>query len=389
MSVFTTAANLDRLPPYLFAQIDAKRDALREQGIEVISLGIGDPDIPTPSHIVDAMAQAIRDPKNHQYPDYAGSLAYRTACAAWMQRRFGVELDPKTEVLALIGSKEGIAHIHTAFVNPGDYVLAPSIGYPVYSGGATLMHAQTHFLRMRAETGWLAELDAVPAEVLSRARILFLGYPNNPTGAVATPEYFDEAIAFCREHDILLVHDNAYSEISYDGYVAPSILERPGAKDVCIEMFSLSKTYNMTGWRIGFACGNPSAILALGTVKNNLDSGQFTAIQDAAIAALEGDQQCVADMCALYQHRRNLVLDALDAIGVQCEAPPATIYVWAKVPKGFTSTDFAEKVLTEAHVIVTPGNGYGPDGEGYIRISLTTPDDQLLEAVRRIKETLA
>ncbi|MDR2586635.1 MAG: LL-diaminopimelate aminotransferase [Coriobacteriales bacterium] len=383
-----TANNLNHLPPYLFAQIDAKRDALRAQGIEVISLGIGDPDIPTPTHIVDAMAEAIRNPANHQYPDYAGSLAYRSACAAWMQRRFGVELDPRTEVLALIGSKEGIAHIHTAFVNPGDYVLAPSIGYPVYSGGATLMHANTHFLRMRAETDWLAELADVPAEVLKKARILFIGYPNNPTGAIATPEYFDEAIAFCREHDLLLVHDNAYSEISFDGYVAPSILERPGAKDVCIEMFSLSKTYNMTGWRIAFACGNPTAVRALGTVKNNLDSGQFTAIQDAAIVALEGDQQCVADMCALYQRRRDLVLDALAAIGIECEAPKATIYVWAKVPEGYTSTDFTEKLLTEAHVIVTPGNGYGPDGEGYIRISLTTPDDQLLEAVRRIKATL-
>jgi LL-diaminopimelate aminotransferase len=383
-----TADNLNHLPPYLFAQIDAKRDALRAQGIEVISLGIGDPDMPTPAHIVEAMAEAIRDPRNHQYPDYAGSLAYRSACAAWMARRFGVELDPTTEVLALIGSKEGIAHIHTAFVNPGDFVLAPSIGYPVYSGGATLMHANTHFLRMRAETGWLAELADVPTEVLARARILFLGYPNNPTGAVATPEYFDEAIAFCRAHDLLLVHDNAYSEISFDGYVAPSILERPGAKDVCIEMFSLSKTYNMTGWRIAFACGNPAAVRALGTVKNNLDSGQFTAIQDAAIAALEGDQRCVAEMCALYQHRRDLVLDALRAIGIECEAPKATIYVWAKVPEGLSSADFTEKVLTEAHVIVTPGNGYGPDGEGYIRISLTCPDDQLLEAVRRIKGTM-
>jgi LL-diaminopimelate aminotransferase len=237
---------------------------------------------------------------------------------------------------------------------------------------------------MRAETGWLAELENIPTDVLPRARILFLGYPNNPTGAVATPEYFDEAIAFCRTHDLLLVHDNAYSEITFDGYVAPSILERPGAKEVCIEMFSLSKTYNMTGWRIAFACGNAEAVRALGTVKNNLDSGQFTAIQDAAIVALEGDQQCVADMCALYQSRRDLVLDALGAIGIECEAPKATIYVWAKVPVGYTSAEFAEKVLTEAHVIVTPGSGYGPDGEGYIRISLTTPDNQLLEAVRRI-----
>jgi LL-diaminopimelate aminotransferase len=376
------------MPPYLFAQIDKKRAALEAQGVDVISLGIGDPDMPTPPHIVDAMVAAVRNPANHQYPDYAGSKAYRTAAAGWMQRRFGVEACPEREVLALIGSKEGIAHIHTAFVNPGDYVLAPSIGYPVYSGGATLMHAHTHFLPMRADDGWLARLDDVPSDVLARARILFLGYPNNPTGAVATPAYFDEAIAYCRKHGLLLVHDNAYSEIGFDGYRAPSILERPGAKEVCIEMFSLSKSYNMTGWRIGFAVGNETAVQALGTIKNNLDSGQFTAVQDAAIVALESSQQCVSDMCALYQRRRDLVLEALKAIGVDCVIPKATIYVWARVPEGLTSAEFAEKVLTEAHVIVTPGSGYGPDGEGFMRISLTTPDDRLLEAVRRIKETL-
>ncbi|GHT78222.1 LL-diaminopimelate aminotransferase [Actinomycetota bacterium] len=384
-----TAKNLDNLPPYLFAQIDAKRDALREAGIEVISLGIGDPDMPTPSHIVDAMAQAIRNPANHQYPDYAGSKAYRTACANWMLSRFGVEVDSVSETLALIGSKEGVAHIHTAFVNPGDYVLAPSIGYPVYSGGATLMHANTYFLPMQESDGWLADFSNVPADILAKAKILFIGYPNNPTGAIATAEYFDKAIEFCSQHHILLVHDNAYSEIGFDGYVAPSILERPGAKDIAIEMFSLSKTYNMTGWRIGFAVGNSVAIKALGTVKNNLDSGQFTAIQDAAIAALEGSQDCITEICALYQRRRDLVLEALRAIGINCQSPKATIYVWANVPSGYTSAEFAEKVLTDAHVIVTPGSGYGPDGEGYIRISLTTPDDQLLEAVRRIKKTLA
>ncbi|MDR1713544.1 MAG: LL-diaminopimelate aminotransferase [Coriobacteriales bacterium] len=383
-----TASNLDNLAPYLFAEIDRKRDALRAQGHDVISLGIGDPDMPTPPHIVAAMGEAIKNPANHQYPDYAGSPAYRTAAANWMQRRFGVDVDPATETLALIGSKEGIAHIHTAFVNPGEYVLAPSIGYPVYSGGATLMHAQTHFLRMRAETGWLAELDGIPADVLAQAKILFIGYPNNPTGAVATEEYFDAAIELCRQHDLLLVHDNAYCEIGFDGYRAPSILQRPGAKDVAIEMFSLSKAYNMTGWRIGFAVGNATAIDALGRVKNNLDSGQFTAIQDAAIVALEGPQDCIAEMCALYQRRRDLVLEALAAIGVECEAPKATIYVWAQVPDGYTSAEFTEKVLTEAHVIVTPGNGYGPDGEGWIRISLTTPDARLLEAVDRIKRTL-
>lgn len=383
-----TAACLNHMAPYLFAQIDAKRDALKAQGVDVISLGIGDPDLPTPAHIVDAMAAAIRKPENHQYPDYAGSPAYREACATYMDRRFGVKLDPSTEVLALIGSKEGIAHLHTAFVDPGDYVLAPSIGYPVYSGGATLMSANTYFMPMKEENGFLADFDDVPADVLAKAKIMFLGYPNNPTGACATDEYFDRAIDFCIAHDLLLAHDNAYCDICFDGYSAPSILERPRAMECCIEFFSLSKSYNMTGWRIAFACGNATAVGALGTVKNNLDSGQFTAVQDAGIAALTGDQQCVADMCALYQRRRDLVVDALRAIGMECRAPKATIYVWAKVPQGETSASFATKLLEQAHVIVTPGSGYGPDGEGFVRISLTTPDDRLLEAVRRIKETM-
>lgn len=384
-----TAAFLNRMPPYLFAQIDAKRDALEAQGVDVISLGIGDPDTPTPPHIVDAMAEAIRNPANHRYPDYAGSRAYRTACADWMRSRFGVEVDPATEVLALIGSKEGIAHLHTAYLDPGDWVLAPSIGYPVYSGGALMQNANTYFMPMREEDGFLADFSQVPADVLDAAKIMFLGYPNNPTGACAAEAYFDAAIAFCLEHDLLLAHDNAYCDICFDGYRAPSILERPHAKECCIEFFSLSKSYNMTGWRIAFACGNPEAVGALGTVKNNLDSGQFTAVQDAAIAALSGDQQCVADLCALYQHRRDVVVEALRAIGLECNTPKATIYVWAKVPAGETSASFATKLLEQAHVIVTPGSGYGPDGEGYIRISLTTPDDRLLEAARRIKEAMA
>ena len=384
-----TAECLNHIAPYLFAQIDKKRDALVEQGIDVISLGIGDPDMPTPDHIVEAMIEAVRKPENHQYPDYAGSLAYRTACASWMKQRFGVDVDPKTEVLGLIGSKEGIFHLHTAFVDPGDYVLAPSIGYPVYAGGATLMSAQTYFMPMREESGFLADFDTVPEDVLAKAKIMFISYPNNPTGAVATDEYFDKAIAFCLEHDLLLAHDNAYSEIGFEGYRAPSILERPRAKECCIEFFSLSKAYNMTGWRIAFATGNAEAIAALGTVKNNLDSGQFTAIQDAAIAALTGSQDCIDDMAAIYERRRDLVVDALSAIGVQCEKPKATIYVWAKVPDGYTSESFATALLEQAHVIVTPGSGYGPDGEGYIRISLTTPDERLSEAVKRIKSITA
>lgn len=379
---------LNHLAPYLFAQIDAKRDALVAQGVDVISLGIGDPDMPTPSHIVDALIKAAQNPANHQYPDYAGSLAYREACADWMRDRFGVTLDPKTEVLALIGSKEGIAHLHTAFVNPGDYVLAPSIGYPVYSGGATLQSANTYFMPMTAENGFLADFEQVPEDILKRAKIMFLGYPNNPTGAIATEEYFDKAIDFCIRHDLLLAHDNAYCEIGFDGYRAPSILERPRAMECCIEFFSLSKAYNMTGWRIGFAAGNPYAIEALGTVKNNLDSGQFGAIQDAAIVALRSSQDCIDEMNAIYMRRRDAIVEALQAISLECNTPQATIYVWAKVPNGYTSAEFAEKLLEQAHVIVTPGSGYGPDGEGYIRISLTTPDDRLLEAVDRIKKTM-
>ncbi len=383
-----TAECLNHMSPYLFAQIDEKRYALEAKGVDVISLGIGDPDMPTPKHIVDSMAMAIRDPKNHQYPDYAGSLEYRTACAQYMNKRFNVDVDPKTEVLAIIGSKEGIAHLHTAFVNPGDYVLAPSIGYPVYSGGATLQNANTYFMPMNAENNFLADFDNIPADVLAKAKIMFLGYPNNPTGAIATDEYFDKAIDFCIEHDILLAHDNAYCEICFEDYVAPSILQRPRAMECCIEFFSLSKSYNMTGWRIGWACGNATAVKALGTVKNNLDSGQFNAIQEAAITALTGPQDCIHDMCELYQRRRDLIVDALHAIGVQCTAPKATIYVWAKVPDGYTSAEFATKLLEEAHVIVTPGSGYGPDGEGYIRISLTTPDDRILEAVDRMKKSM-
>lgn len=377
---------LDNLPPYLFAQIDAKKAALVRQGADVISLGIGDPDTATPSHIVDAMAEAIRKPENHQYPDYAGSEAYRRACADYMKRRFNVDVDPEREMLALIGSKEGIAHLCNAFVDPGDYVLAPAIGYPVYSGGATLVSGKTWYMPMREEDGFLADFSDIPEEVLQRAKIMFLNYPNNPTGAIAPDSYLDKAIDFCIEHDLVLAYDNAYCDICFDGYRAPSILERPRAKECAIEFFSLSKTYNMTGWRIGFACGNEEAVQALGTVKNNLDSGQFTAIQDAAIVALQGPQDCVQDMCDLYTRRRDEVVAALQALGMDCKAPQATIYVWAKVPEGETSESFATKLLENAHIIVTPGTGYGEGGEGYVRISLTTPDDRLEEALRRIRE---
>lgn len=383
-----TANRIANLPPYLFAEIDRKAGLKRAQGIDVISLGIGDPDRPTPDRIVEAMGRAIHDPKNHRYPGYAGAPKYREACSAWMQRRFGVDVDPNTETLALIGSKEGIAHVFLAFVDPGDVTLVPGAGYPVYHTGGILCGGETYWMPMTEENGFLADFESTPADVLARTKMMFLSYPNNPTSAIADEEYFDRAIAFAGEHDILLIHDNAYSEIGYDGYRPPSLLERPGAKDVAIELFSCSKAYNMTGWRVAFACGNAAAIKALGTVKSNIDSGVFTAVQDAAIEAFAGPQDEIDALCAMYQRRRDLVMGALTKIGIRAAMPKATIYVWAKVPDGYTSAAFAEKILEEANVIVPAGSAYGPSGEGFIRISLTTPDERLEEAIARIEASL-
>jgi len=384
-----TAKRIDHLPPYLFAEIDRKKALKTAQGIDVISLGIGDPDTPTPDHIVEAMIAATRNPANHQYPSYVGAPRYRAACSEWMKRRFDVVVDPSTEVLALIGSKEGIAHLFTAFVDPGDYTLVPGAGYPVYYTGGVMVGGETWWMPMTEENGFLADFESTPPEVLAKAKMMFLSYPNNPTSAIANDEYFDRAIAFAKEYDLLIVHDNAYSEIGFDGYVAPSFLQRPGAKDVAIELFSASKAYNMTGWRVAFACGNAQAIKALGTVKSNIDSGVFTAVQDAAIEAFLGPQDSIVELNAMYQRRRDLVLSALDKIGIEVPIKPiATIYVWAKVPAGYDSASFAGMILEEANVIVAAGSAYGPSGEGYIRISLTTPDDRLEEAIKRIENSL-
>jgi LL-diaminopimelate aminotransferase len=384
-----TAKRIDNLPPYLFAEIDRKKALKTAQGIDVISLGIGDPDTPTPDHIVEAMIAATKNPANHQYPSYVGAPRYREACSEWMKRRFDVDVDPGTEVLALIGSKEGIAHLFTAFVDPGEYTLVPGAGYPVYYTGGIMVGGETWWMPMTQENGFLADFESTPPEILAKAKMMFLSYPNNPTSAVANDEYFDRAIAFAKQHDLLIVHDNAYSEIGFDGYVAPSFLERPGARDVAIELFSASKAYNMTGWRVAFACGNAQAIKALGTVKSNIDSGVFTAVQDAAIEAFLGPQDSIADLNAMYQRRRDLVLSALDTIGIEVPFKPmATIYVWAKVPDGYDSASFAGMILEEANVIVAAGSAYGPSGEGYVRLSLTTPDDRLEEAIKRIENSL-
>lgn len=385
IAVKFAAKRLDNLPAYLFAEIDRKKALLQEQGHDVISLGIGDPDKPTPQRIIKAMEEAINRPSNHQYPSYAGSPQYRKACAEFMHRRFDVELDPTAEVLALIGSKEGIAHLFPAFVDPGAYTLIPGVGYPVYDGGAILNDSKSYWMPMNEENDFLADFESAPADVLANAQMMILSYPNNPTSAIATPEYFDRAIAFAKKHNLLLVHDNAYCDIAFDGYVPISILSRPGAMDCCIELFSTSKSYNMTGWRCAFAVGNADAIKTLGIVKSNIDSGIFTAVQEAAIEALLGPQDDVAEMSALYQHRRDLVMEALHAMGIEGRTPKGTIFIWAKVPKGYTSAEYAEKVLTQAHVIVAPGHAYGPDGEGYFRISLATEDDRLIEALNRMK----
>lgn len=374
--------------PYLFVELARKRAALEARGIDVVSLSVGDPDGPTPDFIVDAMVKAVRDPQFQHYPAYAGSPEFRAAAARYLQNRFDVKVDPATEVLALIGSKEGIVHLGNAFVDEGDYVLVPSIGYPAYTAAATLRNARVWQMPTTAANGYLADFSQVPDEVLARTKLMFLGYPNNPTGACAPESYLDEAIAFCRQHDILLAHDNAYCDICYDGYQAPALLQRPGARDVGIEFFSLSKGYNMTGWRIAFAAGNEQAIKALGTVKNNVDSGVFNAVQQAGIAALTSDQHTVREQCELYQARRDVLVPALNQMGLACEAPKATIYVWAKVPDGYTSVEFSDYLLNEAHVAVTPGSGYGKDGEGYIRISLSVPDERLEEAIARMRSVL-
>jgi LL-diaminopimelate aminotransferase len=379
------AQRIAALPPYLFAEVDRRIAEKRAQGYDVISLGIGDPDLPTPEHIVRALEEAARVPANHRYPDYYGLRELRVAIADWYRDRFGVVLDPDTEVLPLIGSKEGIAHLPTAWVDPGDLVLVPDPGYPVYSIGTWLANGEVYWLPLRAENGFLPDLRAIPREVAQRARVLWLNYPNNPTAAVASLDFFQEVVDFAWEHGILVCHDNAYSEVAYDGYRAPSFLEVEGAREVGLEFHSLSKTYNMTGWRIGMVVGNRTAIEALGRVKTNVDSGVFQAVQYAAIAALRGDQSWLAARNQHYQRRRDAVLATLRRLGIEAPAPRASLYVWGPVPAGMKSVEFCLRLLDEAAVWITPGVGFGPAGEGYFRISLTTPDDRLEEALARLE----
>jgi len=381
----TAARRLERIGAYLFADLDRKQEALQAQGVDVINLGVGDPDLPTPEHIVAALAEAARDPRTHRYPPYAGTREFREAVAAWYRRRFQVDLDPEREVLALIGSKEGLAHLPWALVNPGEATLVPDPGYPVYRAATILADGEPVAVPLRAERGFLPDLGAIPAVTARRARLLFLNYPNNPTAGVATLALFQEVAAWAREHGVLVVHDNSYSEIAYDGYRPPSFLQADGAREVGIELHSLSKTYCMTGWRVGFAVGNADALGALGRLKTNVDSGVFVAVQRAGVAALTGPQAPVAERLAVYQRRRDRVVEALTALGWDPPRPRATFYVWLRAPGGASGAAFAADVLERTGVVLTPGRGYGEEGEGYVRLSLTTPDDRLEEALDRLR----
>ncbi len=385
---FEEAQRIKNLPPYLFARIEKVIAEKKEAGIDVISLGIGDPDIPTPQHIITELQKQALVPENHQYPSSVGMLSYRQAVADFYNRRFQVQLDPKSEVVALIGSKEGIAHISWCYLNPGDLVLVPDPGYPVYSGGAILAGAEPYYMPLTAARGFLPDFSAIPEDAARKAKMMFLNYPNNPTGAVADEKFYREAIAFAQIYEILICHDNAYSEVSFDGYSPLSFMQIPGAKEVGIEFSSVSKAYNMTGWRIGWAVGNAEVIEALGRFKSNIDSGQFQAVQYAAMAGLSGPQDAVTANNEIYRERRDIVVDGLNAMGWNLEKPKATFYIWAPVPKGFTSASFAEFVIDKAGVVITPGNGYGEQGEGYFRISITMPKERIVEALERMKKNI-
>jgi LL-diaminopimelate aminotransferase len=384
MSIFEKADRLKRLPPYLFKEIDRKKTEMRAKGVDIIDLGIGDPDLPTPAHIVEAMQEAASDPSNHRYPSYSGMHEFRAAVAQWYKTRFGVDLEPEKEVLALIGSKEGIAHLPLAFINPGDIALVPTPGYPVYHTATLFAGGEPFYMPLYRENGFLPDLKAVPENVAQRAKVMFINYPNNPTAAVADMPFFETAIDFARKHGILICHDAAYSEVAYDGFKPASLLQVRGAKEAGLEFHSLSKTYNMTGWRVAFAVGNKEAIDGLGAIKSNVDSGVFQAIQIAAVKALLHDQSSVRDTNRVYQERRDLMVRGLREAGFELETPRASFYLWIMVPKGYTSTQLATKLL-EQGVVVTPGNGFGEPGEGYFRIALTQNKERLEEALRRIK----
>jgi LL-diaminopimelate aminotransferase len=388
MALTDPSKRLDAIPPYKFAELQKQVADKRAAGIDVINLGIGDPDYPTFPNVVEAMQAAVADPGNHTYPSNRGREEFRAALADFYRRRFEVEIDPDSEVIPAIGAKECICNLCFAFLDPGDIALASDPGYPPYTGGPLLAGAGSVLLPLEQDRGFAPDLDKLDADSLERARLIFINYPNNPTGAVVPDGFFEQVVELAREHEILVVHDNAYSETTYDGYVAPSFLATPGAKEVGVEVFSLSKGFNMTGWRCAAILGNAAAVSSYWRLKTNVDSGVFEAVQLAGAAALEGPRERITEMNAIYARRRDLVVEAVREIGVDVTPPKGTIYVWAPVPDGHTSTSFAELVLEEAAVVISPGSMYGPSGEGFFRISLTTPDERITEAVERMREHL-
>ena len=377
---------LEKIPPYLFAEIDRKIDEAKARGIDIISLGIGDPDTPTLQPVVDEMHKAIDNPKNHDYPPYNGTAQFRNGAKEWMKKRFGVDLNADTEILANIGSKEAIAHVFFAYVDKGDYTLVPDPGYPVYKNATIFAGGTPYAMPLLEENNFLPDFDKIPEDIAKKSKIMFLNYPNNPTGATADLEFYKKAVDFCKKYDILLCSDMAYSEMTYDGYKAPSVLEVEGAKDVAIEFYSHSKSYNMTGWRVGFVCGNADAIKALGTIKNNIDSGTFKAVQQAATAAFTIDQSYIDKLNKMYQERRDVMEEGLRELGWDIKPTKATFYIWIPTPGGMSSEEFATLMLEKAHVVVPPGIGYGKCGEGYIRIALTKDVDTIKKALQRIKD---
>jgi len=381
-----TAKRISNVPPYLFARIDKKKEELRAKGVDIIDLGVGDPDQPTPPGIVNAMKKALDDPESLGYPPYDGTPSFRRAVALWYKRRFNVDLDPDREVMSLIGSKEGIAHIFFAFIDPGDVALIPDPCYPVYRVATILAGGVPHPVPLEEKNGFLPDLDSIDKKILKKAKLLFINYPNNPTSAVAGRDFFEKAVAFAGKHDLLLCSDLAYSEVAYEGFNPVSVLQIPGAKEVSVEFHSLSKTYNMTGWRIGMAVGSSEAISALSVIKTNIDSGAFKAIQMASVKALEDSESSHEEMIKLYTSRRDVIIEGLRSLGWKIENPKATFYVWGRVPEGSTSEEFCAEVLEKAQVLLVPGSGYGEHGEGYFRISITVPEDRLREAVDRMKK---
>lgn len=378
------ADRLAKLPPYLFAAIDEMKQQAIDEGKDVINLGVGDPDLPTPDHIISALQETATNPANHQYPSYTGMIDFRKRMAAYYKKTRGIECDPAKEIVTLIGSKEGVGHIPLAFVNPGDIVLVPNPGYPVYEAGTVLAGGTPYDMPLLAENGFLPDLDGIPSDVAAKAKLMFINYPNNPTAATCDIAFFKKLVEFAKEYNIIVVHDAAYADTVFDGYRAPSFLEAPGAMDVGIELYSLSKTYNMTGWRIAAALGNAGVIAGLGKVKTNLDSGVFQPIQYAAMAALDSDQACVAENNSTYSERFDILVGGLKKLGWNVEKPKGTFYCWITLPNGISSTDMTAKLIKEAAIVTTPGVGFGKYGEGYIRMTATTSKERLEEAVDRL-----